>query len=173
VQQAFKDRIRHAGMEVGAGVVESDGQHTVFVTDGRNRTRVDWYHAHNFIFECEQEINQKQNTNRFILPRVVDLCFIAAQLYHATGETETKRTVGKYLPRIYFPVGRKSFSAICQPSGSPCALLPLTDLVSPQMIRQCTFKLASLSSGYARSSFASGAGSNLSKTFKKSEYVQL
>src|SRR5438552_3398731 len=43
---------------------------------------------------------------------------------------------GKVFPAVYFPVLEKSRSAICQPSGSPAALLPLADLVSPHMVRQ-------------------------------------
>ena len=37
VQEANEDFIRHAGMIVGAGIVERDRQHTVFITDGGNR----------------------------------------------------------------------------------------------------------------------------------------
>jgi len=84
--QADEDRIRHAGMIIDAGVVEANRQHTVGITDGGNRTGVDGYQTH--------------NTRPFC---------------HASVENDTKRMMGKYFPTVYFPVGRKSFSAICQP----------------------------------------------------------
>ena len=78
-----------------------------------------------------------------------------------------------YFPWFYFPMGLKSFSAMGHPSGILSADFPFLFLVKPQMERQCTFRLASQSRGYVRSSLASGAGSSRPNAFSRSEYVQL